>query len=337
MRTPKISTKRALGLTLATALAVTATVAVAANSQAVTTPSATLSPATGSAAGGTVATVKGKGFADSTGAAVAKAVKFSSSACTTTVATGTAATNFNVVSATKIDVVTPALAAGTWYACVFDAASGTGTILGQAKFVTGAAPTATTITPATTNVAKASTKGGTVIAVTGSAFDKTVNATIDGVTAKATLVSATKVSVTLPAHAAGTLLKVKVSTQFGSASTSDTVSYVPVVTVSPATGDGTAGNVVTLTGSGFSAMDFSGSGTYNVVFEPGGAAPTTSSTVASLNPCTSVVVESDTTLTCQAPALTGAYSAAIITSASSNWATAVSQVSKSATYTAAAF
>jgi hypothetical protein len=343
MRTPKFSAKRVLGLTLATAIAVTGTVALATSSQAVTTPSATLTPATGSDSSATNIIVKGKGFADSTGAAVAKTVAFEATVCGVDATAGTAATSFNVVSATKIDVVAPtSLTAGTYYLCVWDGTTSTQVILGQGKFITNDPPTASTIAGAASNVAKASTLGGTTVSVTGANFAKTgTSATIDGLTTKSTYVSATKLSVTLPAHAAKTGLGIKVTTPYGSATTTDTITYTPVITVSPSSGDGTVDNVVTLTGTGFSALTFGAAATNaTVVFIPGGTTLTANSTtLVSLHPCTSVVVESDTTVSCQAPVLSGAYSVAIVANGSTaaDYGSNVSTPSKSSTYTAAAF
>jgi hypothetical protein len=341
MRKPKITSKRVLGAVLATALAVAGTVALANTSQAASTPSASLTPATGDAAGGTVVSIKGKGFADSTGSVVAGSVRFSTAACTTDGTSGTAAASYNVVSATKIVATTPALTAGTWYLCVWDGATATDTILGQGKFVTDTAPTATTIAPATANVAKASVLGGTTVAVTGTDFTKKSTTSIDGVSAKTTYVSDTKLSVVLPAHAAGTGYTIKVTTEYGSDLTTDTVSYVSVISVSPTYGDGTSGNVVTVTGTGFSGYTFGTAATDKVVvFIPAGTTLTAgTTTIASLNPCTSLQVESDTSLTCKAPTLSGAYSVVIVArhATTTTWASSTTQVSRSATYTAAAF
>jgi hypothetical protein len=340
MHTPKFSTKRVLGLAMAVALAVSGVVAVAGSSEAAT-PSASLTPATGAAAGGTVISVKGKGFADTAGTVAVLSVTFSSAVCTTTVA-GTAATSYNVISATKAVVTSPALAAGVWYMCLNDAAAGATAVLGQGKFVTDAAPTASTLAPATANVAKASVLGGTTLSVAGANFTKASKATIDGLTAKTTYISSTKLSVVLPAHAVATLLPVKVTTEYGAASTTDTVSYVAVVSVSPTFGDGTANNVITLTGLGFSGYTFATSATGDevVTFIPAGTTLTAgTTTIASLNPCTSVQVESDTSLSCKAPALSGAYSVVIVTrhGTATTWGSSATTVSKSATYTAAAF
>ena len=324
MRTPKFSTKRVLGLALAAALAVTGTVSLASTSDAatVTNPAATLSPTTGSASGGTTVAVKGKGFADSTGAVVVAKVAFQATACTVVATGGTAATSYNVVSATKLLLTSPALAAGTWYLCIWDGTTVSSNILGQGTFVTAAGPTATTILPTTAGglgISNASVLGGSVVSLAGTNFDKTSKATIDNLPAKTKLVSTTKLSITLPAHTAATGLKISISSMYGTTTSTDTVSYVPVVgSVSPSVGDGVVGNVVTLTGVGFNSYTFgAAAGNQEVVFVPGGTTWTLGAagtgTTVPATVCTAVLVESDKSLNCQAPALTGAYSVAIVT------------------------
>ncbi|GLY27074.1 IPT/TIG domain-containing protein [Kineosporia sp. NBRC 101731] len=340
MRTPKFTVKRAVSMTVAGALAIAGTVAVANIAQAASTAIKISPAATGSTAGGNQLTVTGTGFQDSTGADVAAAVRFIlGTTCGVDATAGTAATAFNVVSKTKVGVTSPAVAAGSWMLCIFDGTTATQTLLGGGKFVVAAPATATTISGAVTNVAKASALGGTTVVVTGTNFSKTTTATIDGVKAAATYVSATKLSVKLPAHAAGTGFSIKVDNGYGSAMTTDTVSFVPVVTVSPTSGNGTAGNVVTITGSGFSGRTFSEVAGISIAFLPAGTALVSgTTTIASLDTCTSVMVESDTTLSCKAPALTtGAYSVQFLTALASEYDADYSTISKSATYTVAAF
>jgi hypothetical protein len=345
MYIPKISTKRVLGLVTAIALATSGTIAFASSSQAVTTPTLSLTPATGAAAGGTIVGVKGKGFTDTTGTVQVVTAKFLTTACTidasvTAGATVVVVATVNVTSATAATITTPALTAGSWYLCLWDSATSTSNILGQAKFVTAAGPTATVISGSAATIASASTLGGTTVSVTGTNFDKTAKASIDGLAAKTTYVSATKVSAVLPAHAAGTGFKIKVSTIYGSANTStDTVSYVPVAVVTPTTGDGTVGNVVNLTGSGFNAYTFGVAATNQVIlFVPAGTT-VAGTALATLKVCTAVQVVSDTLLNCKAPALSGAYSVqiALVAAGAVNAGAVVTSISKSATYTAAAF
>jgi len=345
MHISKFYPKRVLGVALAAGLALTGTVVLAGPGQAatVTNPTASLTPATGAVAGGTTVTVKGKGFADSTGAVVVQAVKFMSSACTVdeTVA-GTAATSYNVVSATKMVLTSPALSVGPWYLCIWDATTVSANVLGQGTFTTAPGPTATTLLPtAGSNISNASVLGGTAVAITGTYFDKSSKASIDNVAAKTTLVSSTKLSAVLPAHAPATGLKITITSTYGTANTTDTVSYVPVVgTVAPAFGDGTAGNVVTLTGVGFKGYTFgAAAGNQEVVFVPGGTALVQGTTAVPTTVCTAVQVETDKVLNCQAPALTGAYSVAIVTldSTAALVAAGSTILTRSATYTAADF
>ncbi|GAA3607046.1 hypothetical protein GCM10022223_23740 [Kineosporia mesophila] len=340
MRTPKITVKRAVSMTVAGALAIAGTVAVANMAQAASTTIKIGPAATGSTLGGNQLTVTGAGFQDATGASVAAAVRFiSGTSCGVDATAATAATSFNVISKTKIGVTSPALAAGSYMLCIFDGTTNTQTLLGGGKFVTAAPATATTISGAASNVAKASALGGTTVTVTGTQFSKTTTATVDGVKAAATYVSATKLSVKLPAHAAGTGYKIKVDNGYGAASTTDTVSFVPVVTVAPTSGSGVAGNVVSVTGSGFSGRTFDTTAGVTVVFLPAGTTLTSgTTTIASLKTCTSVMVESDTSLSCQAPILTtGAYSVQLLNAVASKYDSDYSTISKSSTYTVAAF
>lgn len=76
-----------------------------------------ITPATGSAAGGTAVTITGSGFSDATAAQIG----------------GTACTSFVVVSDTKITAVTPAKTAGTYSVGVVD---GSGTSTKANAFVT---------------------------------------------------------------------------------------------------------------------------------------------------------------------------------------------------------
>lgn len=340
MRKPTFTTRRVLGAVLATALAVAGTVALANTSDAATSPAVTLTPASGSAAGGDIVTVKGSGFMDSSNASLVAAVRFLTSACGTDATAGTGATAFNVTSATKAVVTTPSLAAGTWYLCLFDGTGASGVnVLGQAKFVTGTAPAGAAITPVTSTVLTASSQGGTLINVGGTNFTKKAVVYVDGVAAKTTYVSATKVTALAPAHAAGTGYRVKVTTEYGSATdTTNTVTYTAVIVVSPTAGGTASGKGVEIDGVGFNALTFgSAVSTYVVAFVPAGTSVAAAAAVPSTL-CTSIVVESDTVLDCKTPALSGAYTVRILqrdSSTATNIGSATTALSRSATYTAA--
>nr|WP_269328607.1 IPT/TIG domain-containing protein [Kineosporia babensis] len=342
MRTPKFTAKRALGLTAAAALAVAGTLTIAGTSEAAATP-LKLNKVTGNAAGGTQISVTGKGFQDKLGEDIAKAaVFFPGAACLAAdAATGVDAAAFNVVSATKITLTTDALTGGSWTLCVFDGTTAAAASLGSGAFKTAAAPTATTISGGTGGIAKAPVKGGNTVTVTGTGFTAKTTATVDGVKATATYVDANRLSVKLPAHAPGAGFPVRVTSEYGSANTTtDTLTYVPVVSVKPAVGDGTANRVVTVTGAGFDKLTFGGAGAKVVVaFVPGGTTLTANTTdTADLFPCTGVIVESDTSLTCKTAALSGAFSVQLLNATAAGLYTSeVTPVSKTATYTAAMF
>lgn len=305
---------------------------------------ATVTPSTGDAAGGTVITAKGKGFQDAAGANVLAAVMFSTSACTTDGTVGTAATAFNVTGATSAVIQTPVLAANTWYVCLFDGATGTDTLLGQATYVTAAAPAPTTLSGAASNVLAAPTTGKTKVTVTGTNFTSKCKATVDGLTAKTTYVSATSLSIVLPAHSATTGLKVLVTGEYGSGSSTDTITYFPALKMSTAYGDGTANNVVTVTGTGFSSLTFgSAVDTHVVSFVKAATTFVSGTTVlaTATDLCTSVIVVKDTMLTCKAPALSqGPYSVLIIKrhgTTAANYGSSATTFSRTATYTVASF
>jgi hypothetical protein len=357
MYTPKFSTKRALGVVLAAALAVGGTAALASNSEAaVTNPVATLKPNTGPVGGGATVTVTGKGFMDSTLAVQVKTVKFNTAACTVDATVAASGTNVfvpiagvNVVSATKVVFTTPAaLTAGVWYLCLWDGTTASSNILGQATFTTAAGPTATTIASAVANVATASQLGGTSVALSGTNFDKSFKASIDNLPAKTTFVSSTKLQIVLPAHSVATALKIKVEGTYGSATSTDTVTYArAIASVTPAFGTGTVLDVITVKGVGFLGRTFTSTpalGNSEIALIKGGYVTTPGVGAAPLagtaSLCGSVQVESDSVLTCSLTAAVadGAYSVVIFDEGAAGTAIAsVTAVSKAATYTVSDF
>jgi hypothetical protein len=355
MYTPKFSTRRALGFVLAAALAVGGTVALAGNSEAaVTNPVATIKPATGPVGGGLTVTVTGKGFMDSTSAVQVQKVKFTTIQCTVDASIAASATNifvasFNVVSATKMTFNTPAaMTTGLWYLCVWDGTTASSNILGQGTFTTAAGPTATTITGAVANVASASQLGSTSVALNGTNFDKSFKATIDNLAAKTTFVSATKLQIVLPAHSIATGLKIKVAGTYGIATSTDSVSFVAAIaSVSPTFGNGTLGDVITVKGTGFLGRTFTAVPALNnseVALVKGGYDTTVATGAAPLaataSLCGSVLVESDTLLTCKLTAAVadGAYTAVIFDEGAAGTAIAqATAISKAATYTVSDF
>ena len=160
-----------------------------------------ISPASGSTAGGTSVTISGTGFTGAT------AVTFG----------GTAAT-FTVKSATQITATTPAHAAGT-VNVVVTTPGGTATGTNKYTYVTSG-PTLTSISPAS-----GSTAGGTSVTISGTGFTGATAVTFGGTAATFTVKSATQITATTPAHAAGTV-NVVVTTPGGTATGTNKYTYV---------------------------------------------------------------------------------------------------------------
>jgi putative cell wall-binding protein len=153
-----------------------------------TTPPAvtSVSPATGSAAGGPVVTITGTGFTGAT------AVAFGA----------TAATSFTVVSATSITAVSPAHAAGGVDIRVTIPLGGQSAIVGgdTYTFSSTAQPTVTSISPT-----GGSTSGGTTVTITGTGLTGLTAVAFGGTAATSfTAVSATSATAVSPALGAGT-------------------------------------------------------------------------------------------------------------------------------------
>ena len=362
MRKPHVTTKRVLGTVLALGLVAAGSLAVASTSEAVAVPAMTISPASGSTVGGDTITIKGKGLADDSGAAVAISAIYTTAACADGTPSSAAGyqnltTGLTVTSATKAVLVIPTLSgvtAGSGYLCLFDKAVGAaGSVVGSAKYAVGVAPAITTVNgvaDATTTVINASTFGGTALTLVGTDFTKKSVISVGGTAAPTKYVSATKVTATVPAGTAGTGKAIKVTTEFGSdTSAGNTVTYKGVIKVSPAVGAPSTATGVELTGTGFNSLTFtSGVATDNgveITFVPGGTTLAAASTIPTTM-CTNVVVQSDTLLSCKTPSsLSGAYSLQIVkrgTTAGSDQAKVatgglITAISRSSTYTAAAF
>jgi len=195
----------------------------------------TISPATGTAAGGTAVTITGTGFL----------------AGTTIKLGGTAATGVNVASSTSITATTPAHTAGAVNVVVTNTDSQSGTLANGYTY-TNPAPTVSTISPATGAAA-----GGTSVTITGTGFLTGATVKLGGTTATGvTVVSSTSITATTPAHAAGAVDVVVTNTDAQSGTLPGGFTYAsnpaPTVTmISPATGAAAGGTAVTITGTGF--------------------------------------------------------------------------------------
>jgi hypothetical protein len=189
-----------------------------------------VSPNTGSTAGGTVVTLTGTNFTGATNVTVG----------------GTAATSVRNVTATSITCDTPAGAAGAKSVLVTTPG---GTNAANTLFTYVAPPTLTNVSPNT-----GSTAGGTVVTLTGTNFTGATNVTFDGTAATSVQnVTATSITCTTPAGTAGAK-SVLVTTPGGTNAANTLFTYVapPTLTsVSPNTGSTAGGTVVTLTGTNF--------------------------------------------------------------------------------------
>jgi hypothetical protein len=204
-----------------------------------TPPSVTsLSPTSGSTAGGTVVNIFGSNFTN------ASAVTFS----------GTAASSFTVDSDSEITATTPAHSAGGGYVIVTNP-DGTNPVGNSDVYTFQApisAPTVSSLSPST-----GSTTGGTHVTITGTNLTG-ASAVNFGTTPASSfsVTDATHISAVAPASTSARTVDVTVTTGGGTSATSsnDHFSYVapPAVTgISPSSGPAAGGTHVTLTGTGF--------------------------------------------------------------------------------------
>jgi hypothetical protein len=146
----------------------------------------TVSPASGTTAGGTVVTISGTGF--QSGAAVSFG--------------GTNATAVTFNSATQLTATTPARAAGAVTVTVTNPGGLNGSKASAYTFVAPPAPgpTITTISPSS-----GTTAGGTTVVITGTNFQNGATVTFGGTAAAVTFNNSTRLTVTAPARATGSV------------------------------------------------------------------------------------------------------------------------------------
>jgi hypothetical protein len=207
----------------------------------VTEPAPTISsvsPNSGSTAGGTVVTMTGTNFAGAT------AVSFG----------GVASSSFTINSDTQITATAPAQAAGTLDVTV-TTPSGTSALSTADQFTYLATPVpSVTVTSPTSGT----TAGGTVVTLTGTNFTNVTSVSFGSTPATSfTVNSSTSLTATAPPQAAG-VVDITVTTQSGTSATTaaDQFTYTaaptPAVTqILPGSGP-TVGTSVGLTGSNFS-------------------------------------------------------------------------------------
>lgn len=191
-----------------------------------------LTPTTGSTAGGTTLTITGTGFLQGA----------------TVLLGSTAATGVNVVSATELTAVTPARPVGVVSVTVRNDDGQASELARAFRFV--APPTVTAAAPNTGDV-----RGGTVVTLTGTGFAAGATVKFDGVEASnVTVVSETTLEATSPAHAPGAVA-IEVTSGGASASLANGFTYTrgaPTLTaVAPLSGPIAGGTLLTLSGSGF--------------------------------------------------------------------------------------
>jgi hypothetical protein len=185
-----------------------------------------------------------------------------------------------------------------------------------------------------------------VLSLAGTNFDKSTKASIDNIAAKTTLVSSTKLSIVIPAHAIATGLKINLTSTYGNATSTDSVTYVTAIaSVTPAYGNGTILDVITVKGTGFTGRTFgAGVSKSAVSLVQGGFATTVGGPIPAAGTeymCGNVQVESNTVLTCSLTAAVpdGAYTVLIVDEDATTAGDigAATAFSRAATYTVSDF
>jgi hypothetical protein len=286
------------------ALAAAALGGVATTSQAVTATqqALTLSSLTGPTGGGNTITLSLASTASPKYTSGSVGVQFQSTtsvlAATATCATNPTAAGANNVSAAtvgtdklrfvstvKVSVVVPVLSSvtggtGYWLVCAYNSAangaftalnatpttlsSSTATVIGKANYISAAAPTATSVTPASGPAV-----GSQTVTVIGSGFPTSITsstpltATIGGLPMTSiTPVSTTSFTGVTPARpASATAQPVSVTTAGGTVTTASLFTYVNGITVSPNTVPRGVAVDVDIQGTGFATLPFDTSGT----------------------------------------------------------------------------
>jgi large repetitive protein len=213
-----------------------------------------LSPNSGPSSGGTLVTITGTGFTNTS------AVSFG----------GTAGTGMNFVSATQITVLSPPSVSGGTVDVRITTIGGTSAIVAADRFTyTGFVPTITSLSPSS-----GTRSGGTTVTITGTGFTSASTVSFGGTAGTSiTFINTTRLTVRSPARSAGGTVDVTVTTVGGTSAIvpEDQFTYTgiaPTVTgLAPASGP--AGTLVTITGTGFtsaSTVSFGGTAATSVTF-----------------------------------------------------------------------
>jgi hypothetical protein len=240
-----------------------------------------VTPNSGPFGGGTSVTVSGSNFV----------------AGATVTFGGTAATNVSVVNATTITATTPAHAAGAVSVVVTNPDTQSGTLANGFTYL-GAAPGVTGVTPNNGPIA-----GGTNVTVSGSNFVTGATVTIGGTAATSvTVVNATTITATTPAHAAGAVAVVVTNPDAQSGTLANGFTYLGpapgVTSVTPSSGPIAGGTSITVSGSNFvtgATMTIGGTAATNVTVV--NATTITATTPAHAAGVVSVVVRNPDTQT----------------------------------------
>ncbi|KAB8066534.1 IPT/TIG domain-containing protein [Janthinobacterium violaceinigrum] len=201
-----------------------------------------ISPTSGPIAGGSTVTISGTNFSGAT------AVTFG----------GTAATAFNVNSATQITATAPA---GTGTVDVrITTIGGTSATSANDQFTYVGIPVVSSISPTA-----GPTVGGSTVTISGTNFSGATAVTFGGAAAAGfTVNSATQITATAPAGAGTVDVRVTTAGGTSAAVAADQFTYVvapAVSSISPTTGPATGGSTVTISGTNFSgatAVTFGG-------------------------------------------------------------------------------
>jgi hypothetical protein len=158
----------------------------------------------------------------------------------------TNATTYTVTSQTTIEAVAPAGTGKVHVVVTTPAGISNSTTADQYTYVNP--PTVTSLTPKT-----GTTEGGTKVTIKGTEFSTASSVTIGGTSVPFTIVSATQITATTPAHPAGFADTVVTNAGGTSAlTTKDRYKYLPIIeSVAPNEGPAEGGTSVTVTGSGF--------------------------------------------------------------------------------------
>ena len=329
-----LTRRRAVSAVVAASMAAAGVVGLAQSSQAAATY--TVASKSGPVATAAVVTINGTGFRSVTNVSNVTAVRWiaSSSACSTS---ATAFTTISVPTAKTVVVSIPAstLTVTTGFKqeyslCVYN---GT-TLLGSGKYTVYAVPTITgNLAPRSGPVS-----GGGTVTVVGTGF--TPASVVKFGTTVATNVKVatdgTSLTAKAPAHVEATALDVTVTTE-GGVSTAATgtwndYDYIDAISVDPETGVGVS-DVLTITGVGFNALDFTTVNTRVYLVQGAFVAGANATTEV----CGTVQVLSDTQLVCttDSSVADGAYTVYVVGDKTD--ATTASAITSTATYTVADF